>query len=158
MCIRDRIEGAIRHRGASLVDVVSPCVAFNNHLGSTRSYDYVRAHNEAANRIEFVPRRDEITGACDPGSFIEIVQHDGSVLRLRKLEADFDPRDRLMAIQRVLEHQARGELLTGLLYVDPEAGDLHDRLGTTETPLNALGEAALCPGSAALERVNASLR
>jgi 2-oxoglutarate ferredoxin oxidoreductase subunit beta len=152
------IEGAIRHRGASLVDVVSPCVAFNNHLGSTRSYDYVRAHNEAANRIEFVPRRDEITGACDPGSFIEIVQHDGSVLRLRKLEADFDPRDRLMAIQRVLEHQARGELLTGLLYVDPEAGDLHDRLGTTETPLNALGEAALCPGSAALERVNASLR
>ncbi|MCD6679735.1 MAG: 2-oxoacid:ferredoxin oxidoreductase subunit beta [Burkholderiaceae bacterium] len=152
------IEGAIRHRGASLVDVVSPCVAFNNHLGSTRSYDYVRAHNEAANRIEFVPRRDEITGACDPGSYIEIVQHDGSLLRLRKLDADFDPRDRIAATRRILEHQARGELLTGLLYVDPEAGDLHDRLGTTETPLNALDETTLCPGSAALERLNASLR
>ncbi len=152
------IEGAIRHRGASLVDVVSPCVAFNNHLGSTRSYDYVRAHNEAANRIEFVPRRDEITAACAPGAIIEIAQQDGSMLRLRRLELDFDPRDRLAAMNRVLEHHARGELLTGLLYVDPEAGDLHDRLGTTEAPLNTLDEAALCPGSAALERLNASLR
>ncbi|MBW7924340.1 MAG: 2-oxoacid:ferredoxin oxidoreductase subunit beta [Burkholderiaceae bacterium] len=152
------IEGAIRHRGAALVDVVSPCVAFNNHLGSTRSYDYVREHNEAVNRIEFIPQRDEITADYPPGSYTEIVQHDGSVLRLRKLGLDFDPRDRVAAMNRVLEHQARGELLTGLLYVDPEAGDLHDRLGTTAVPLNTLDEPALCPGSAALERINASLR
>jgi len=152
------IEGAIRHRGAAFLDVVSPCVAFNNHAGSTRSYDHVRAHSEAANRIEFIPRRDEIGAAFEPGSFTEIDQHDGSVLRLRKLEAGFDPRDRLAAINRVLEHQARGELLTGLLYVDPDAGDLHDRLGTTAVPLNALDESALCPGSGALERLNAALR
>ena len=152
------IEGAIRHQGAALVDVVSPCVAFNNHLGSTRSYDYVREHNEAVNRIEFIPQRDEITADYPPGSFTEIVQHDGSVLRLRKLGFDFDPRDRVAAMNRVLEHQARGELLTGLLYVDPDAGDLHDRLGTTPVPLNALDESALCPGSSALERINASLR
>ncbi|MCD6671222.1 MAG: 2-oxoacid:ferredoxin oxidoreductase subunit beta [Burkholderiaceae bacterium] len=152
------IEGAIRHRGAALVDVVSPCVAFNNHLGSTRSYDYVREHNQAVNRIEFIPQRDEITADYPPGSYTEIVQHDGSVLRLRKLGLDFDPRDRVAAMNRVLEHQARGELLTGLLYVDPEAGDLHDRLGTTAVPLNTLDESALCPGSAALERINASLR
>ena len=152
------IQGAIRHRGAALVDVVSPCVAFNNHPGSTRSYDYVREHNEAANRIEFVPKRDEITADYEPGAVTEIVQHDGSLLRLRKLDVDFDPRDRIAAMNRVLEHTSRGELLTGLLYVDPDAGDLHDRLGTTAVPLNALDEATLCPGSAALERLNASLR
>ncbi len=152
------IQGAMLHRGAALVDVVSPCVAFNNHAGSTRSYDYVRAHNEAANRIDFIPKRREITADYAPGTVTEVVQHDGSVLRLRKLGADFDPHDRIAAMNRALAHQARGEILTGLLFVDDDAGDLHDRLGTTQMPLNRLDEDALCPGRAALDRINASLR
>ena len=152
------IKGALAHRGAAFIDVVSPCVAFNNHAGSTRSYDYVREHNEAVNRIDFMPRRSEITADYPPGEAIEIVQHDGSALRLRKLATDFDPTDRTGAMAHVMTHQAKGEIVTGLLFVDPEAGDLHDRIGTPKTAMNRLDEIALCPGGAMLERINASLR
>ena len=152
------IKGALSHRGAAFLDVISPCVAFNNHAGSTRSYDYVREHNEAVNRIDFMPRRSEITADYAAGTVVDVPQHDGSILRLRKLAEDFDPRDRIGAIEHVMQHQARGEIVTGLLFVDPEAGDLHQRLGTPATPMNRLDEKALCPGSAMLERINASLR
>ncbi|ODS98242.1 MAG: 2-oxoglutarate ferredoxin oxidoreductase subunit beta [Lautropia sp. SCN 69-89] len=152
------IEGALAHRGAAFIDVVSPCVAFNNHAGSTKSYDYVREHNEAVNRIDFVPRRGEITADYPPGEVTEIAQHDGSTLRLRKLADDFDPTDRIVAMNHVMAHQARGEIVTGLLFVDADAGDLHDRIGTPQTAMNRLDEVALCPGSAMLERINASLR
>ncbi len=152
------IKGAIVHRGAALVDVISPCVAFNNHPGSTKSYDYVREHNEAVNRIDFIATRREITADYPPGEVTEVVQHDGSVLRLRKLAADFDATDRIAAMNHVMTHQARGEIVTGLLFVDPDAGDLHQRMGTPKTPMNRLDETTLCPGSAMLERINASLR
>jgi 2-oxoglutarate ferredoxin oxidoreductase subunit beta len=152
------IKGALAHPGAAFIDVISPCVAFNNHAGSTRSYDYVREHNEAVNRIDFMPRRSEITADYAAGTVVDVPQHDGSVLRLRKLAEDFDPRDRIGAMEHVMQHQARGEIVTGLLFVDPEAGDLHQRLGTPATPMNQLDEKALCPGSAMLERINASLR
>ncbi|HRO61359.1 MAG TPA: 2-oxoacid:ferredoxin oxidoreductase subunit beta [Burkholderiaceae bacterium] len=152
------IKGALAHRGAAFLDVISPCVAFNNHAGSTKSYDHVRAHNEAVNRIDFMPRHREITADYEPGELVEVRQHDGSVLALRKLAEDFDPRDRIGAMNHVLSHQARGEIVTGLLFVDPQAGDLHQRLATPATPLNLLDEAALCPGAATLERINASLR
>ena len=152
------IKGALAHRGAAFIDVVSPCVAFNNHAGSTRSYDYVREHNEAVNRIDFMPGRGEITADYPPGEATEIVQHDGSTLRLRKLAADFDPTDRIGAMTHVMAHQAKGEIVTGLLFVDPDAGDLHDRIGTPKTAMNRLDEVALCPGGAMLERINASLR
>jgi 2-oxoglutarate ferredoxin oxidoreductase subunit beta len=152
------IKGALAHKGAAFIDVISPCVAFNNHAGSTRSYDYVRAHNEAVNRIDFMPRREEITADYAQGEVIEVAQHDGSLLRLRKLAENFDPRDRIAAMNHVMAHQARGEIVTGLLYVDPEAGDLHQRLGTPAAAMNMLGEAQLCPGAAVLERINASLR
>ena len=85
------IKGALSHRGAALIDVISPCVAFNNHPGSTKSYDYVRAHNEAVNRLDFMPHRDAITAMYAPGEVIEVTQHDGSVLRLRKLAEGYDP-------------------------------------------------------------------
>jgi 2-oxoglutarate ferredoxin oxidoreductase subunit beta len=152
------IKGALAHRGAAFIDVISPCVAFNNHAGSTRSYDYVREHNEAVNRIDFMPRRSEITAEYAAGDVIDVAQHDGSVLRLRKLADDFDPRDRIAAMNHVMAHQAKGEIVTGLLFVDPEAGDLHRRMGTPAMPLNLLDESVLCPGSATLERINASLR
>src|SRR3954454_493226 len=151
------IKGAISHRGAALIDVISPCVAFNNHVGSTKSYDYVRAHNEAVNRLDFLPRRDAITAAYAPGEVIEVTQHDGSVLRLRKLAEGYDPGDRLAAMGHIAAHEARGEILTGLLYVRAGAEDLHGHLNTVAVPLNRLGERELCPGSAALAAINAEL-
>jgi 2-oxoglutarate ferredoxin oxidoreductase subunit beta len=152
------IKAALAHPGAAFIDVVSPCVAFNNHAGSTKSYDYVREHNEAVNKIDFMPRRSEITAAYAPGEVTEVTQHDGSVLRLRKIATDYDATDRLAAMSYIATHQARGEVVTGLLYVDPQAQDLHAHLSTPARPFNTMGAAQLCPGAAALERINQSLR
>ena len=151
------IKGALRHGGAAFIDVISPCVAFNNHAGSTKSYDFVRAHNQAVNRLDFMPSRDAITALYSPGEVIEVTQHDGSVLRLRKLAGGYDAGDRLAALSRIAAHQARGEILTGLLYVDAAAEDLHAHLKTVDKPLNRLCEAELCPGAAALQAINAEL-
>ena len=152
------IKGALAHRGAAFIDVVSPCIAFNNHPGSTKSYDYVREHNEAVNRLDVVLPRAEIYAEYAEGELLEIDQHDGSVLRLRKLDADYDPRDRIRAMNLLQQRQAQGEVVTGLLYVAADAEDLHRHLNTIETPLNALGAEELNPGAEALERINASLR
>jgi 2-oxoglutarate ferredoxin oxidoreductase subunit beta len=151
------IKGALRHRGAALIDVISPCVAFNNHAGSTKSYDHVRAHNEAVNRLDFIPNRDAITAMYAPGEVIEVQQHDGSVLRLRKLAQGYDAGDRIAAMSHIAMHESRGEILTGLLYVNASAEDLHEHLHTVATPLNRLADAQLCPGSAALAAINAEL-
>ena len=152
------VKAAIEHKGSAFIDVISPCVAFNNHTGSTRSYDYVREHNEAVNRIDFFPGREAITTDYEPGSVKDVVQHDGSVVRLRKLHAEYDPSDRLKAMNYLLQQEAAGEIVTGLLYVNPESEDLHAHLNTADVPLNRLGAKELCPGSAALEKINASLR
>ncbi|MDR3453316.1 MAG: 2-oxoacid:ferredoxin oxidoreductase subunit beta [Rhodoferax sp.] len=152
------IKGAIGHGGAAFIDVISPCVAFNNHAGSTKSYDYVREHNEAVNRIDFITPRSEITTDYAPGEVVEVLQHDGMLLRLRKLHEGYDPTDRLAAMNHVQMHQARGEVVTGLLYVDPDASDLHQALNTSAKPLNVLGREELCPGAQALAGLNAALR
>ncbi len=152
------IKAAIAHKGAAFLDVISPCVAFNNHAGSTKSFDYVREHNEAVNALEFIEGREEITLDHDPGTTVNVTQHDGSVLRLRKLAEDHDPTDRASVMNFIQRHNARGEIVTGLLYVEPDSEDLHDRLGVTRRPLNSLGDSELCPGSAALEKINAGLR
>jgi 2-oxoglutarate ferredoxin oxidoreductase subunit beta len=152
------IEGAIRHGGAAFIDVISPCVAFNNHEGSTRSYDYVREHNDAVSRIDFIDLAAEIKAEPAPGEVITLPQADGSVMRLRKLHAGYDPTDRVAAMNQVHALQASGEVVTGLLYIDPEATDLHAALRTSAVPLNKLDEAALCPGAAPLAKINASFR
>jgi 2-oxoglutarate ferredoxin oxidoreductase subunit beta len=152
------IKGAIRHRGAAFLDVISPCVAFNNHAGSTRSYDYVREHNEAVNRLDVILPRARIEADYAEGRMIEVEQHDGSVLRLRKLDAGYDPRDRLAAMNLIAQRQAQGEIATGLLFVDPAAEDLHGHLNTVPAPLNSLGVNDLSPGAGVLEKINASLR
>ena len=152
------IEGAIRHGGAAFIDVISPCVAFNNHAGSTRSYDHVREHNEAVSRIDFIDLASEIFAEPGAGEVITLPQADGSLMRLRKLVPEHDPTNRVAAMNHVQAMQARGELATGLLYIDPEAGDLHQALRTVARPLNALDEAELCPGAAALGQLNASFR
>ena len=152
------IKGALKHEGAAFIDVVSPCVAFNNHDGSTRSYDYIRSHNEAVNRLDVITVHREITADYEPGSVQEVRQHDGSVLRLRKLAPDYDPTDRIAAMNHVQSRHAAGEIVTGLLYLHPEPRDLHGALNTVATPLNQLNERELCPGSTALAKLNESLR
>ncbi len=152
------IKAAIEHGGAAFIDVISPCVAFNNHPGSTKSFDYVREHNEAVNRLDFISGRDEIVAEYEPGTVEIVAQHDGSLLKLRKLAGDYDPHDRVSALGYLQSRSAAGEIVTGLLYVDPDSVDLHDHLETVSTPLNALTEKELCPGSAALAKLNASLR
>jgi len=152
------IKAAITHNGAAFIDCISPCVAFNNHPGSTKSFDYVREHNDAVNRLDFITGRDEITADYAPGTVETVTQHDGSVLRLRKLHAEYDPHDRISAVTYLQQREAAGEVVTGLLYVEPAPKDLHDHLNTVAAPLNALDDAALVPGAAALEKFNASLR
>lgn len=152
------IKAALSHRGAAFIDCVSPCVQFNNHPGSTKSYDYVREHNEAVNRMDLIPHRDAITVDYAPGETVPVTQHDGSVLQLHKLAAHYDPSDRIGALAYLQSRQALGEIVTGLLFLDPEARDLHENLGTVSAPLNTLTERELTPGTAALAKLNASLR
>src|SRR5690349_17848530 len=152
------IKAAIAHKGAAFIDVISPCVAFNNHAGSTKSFDFVREHNEAVNRLDFISSRMPIEVHQDPGTVELVEQHDGSRLALRKLAADYDLHDRTAALGFLQYHAAKGQIVTGLLYVDDEPEDLQAHLRTVDTPLNALGEKELCPGQSALEKFNASLR
>jgi len=152
------IKAAIEHEGAALIDVISPCVAFNNHLGSTKSFDYVREHNEAVNRLDFITGRAPITVAYEAGSVEMVEQHDGSRLVLKKVAADYDAHDRIGAMTFLQQHAAKGQIVTGLLYVDKDPEDLHAHFNTVAAPLNVLSEKELSPGSAALEKINASLR
>ena len=118
----------------------------------------MREHNEAVNALDIMPPRSEITADYAPGALEMVTQHDGSVLRLRKLHPEYDVHDRIGAMTYMQERHAAGEMVTGLLYVDPNPRDLHAHLKTVDTPLNALDDAALVPGAKALEAINASLR
>ncbi|MFO1283835.1 MAG: 2-oxoacid:ferredoxin oxidoreductase subunit beta [Burkholderiales bacterium] len=152
------IKAAVRHRGAALIDVVSPCVAFNNHSGSTKSYDYVREHNDAVNRLDFMPVREPIVAGSVPGETREIVLHDGGTIRVKRIDQDYDPTDRVSVMASLESHRAQGVVVTGLLYLAEHTADLHEAQATVDTPLNRLGDAELVPGAAALAGINASLR
>jgi 2-oxoglutarate ferredoxin oxidoreductase subunit beta len=152
------IKAAIEHQGAAFIDVISPCVAFNNHAGSTKSFDYVREHNEAVNRLDFISGRAPIHIDYAPGAVELVEQHDGTTLALRKLDSEYDVHDHLAAMTFIQHHAAKGQIVTGLLYVAGESEDLHGHLNTVDAPLNTLGEKELCPGSAALDKINASMR
>ncbi len=152
------VKAAIAHNGAAFIDVISPCVAFNNHPGSTKSYDYIREHNEAVNRLDFWPNREAITVSYQDGETISVPQHDGSVIKLRKLTSDFDPTDKVGAMTAIARAAEKGEVLTGLLYLAPDAEDLHAHLNTYGAAFNKLSEKELCPGMAMLEKINGGLR
>jgi 2-oxoglutarate ferredoxin oxidoreductase subunit beta len=152
------IMAGLSHPGPAFIDVISPCVAFNNHPGSTKSFDFVRQHNEAVNRLDYVDPREPITVDYAPGTVNEVTLHDGSMLRLAKLHPEYDPLDRIGAMTYMQSRAAAGELVTGLIYMDPTPKDMHAMLNTVDGPLNRLSEKELCPGSAALEKINASLR
>src|SRR5208282_3942567 len=123
------LKAAFAHRGTVVLDVISPCVAFNDHEGSTKSYAYTKDHDEPLHELSFVPVFDDIGVEYDAGTTVDVRLHDGSRLQLHKLEESYDPRQKLQAVQRILEAQMRGEVLTGVLYLDPEAPTFLDRLG-----------------------------
>lgn len=152
------IKAAISHPGAAILDVVSPCVAFNNHAGSTKSYDFIREHNEAVNRLDVITGQPPITADYADGETVDVPGANGSTLRLRKITPDYDPADKAGALAFIQEKEAEGEVATGLLYLEPTPNDMHAALGTVKTPLNQLKEADLCPGSDVLDKINASLR
>ena len=141
------IKAAFEHRGAAFIDVISPCVTFNNHAGSTKSFDYVREHNIALNELDFIAAREPIEVEYAEGASQAVTLHDGGTIHLRKLGDRHDFRDRTAALTALERCRIAGEIATGLVYLSEEHGDLHETLNTTPRPLNALGERELCPGS-----------
>jgi 2-oxoglutarate ferredoxin oxidoreductase subunit beta len=152
------LRGALSHRGTALLDVLSPCVTFNDHEGSTKSFAWVKEHDEPLQELSFVPAFEEIAVEYDPGATVDVTLHDGSRLRLKKLEEGYDPRDRVGSLARLLSAQAAGEVLTGLLYADPAAPTLLDRLAMVEAPLATLPADRVRPPPSVLEAINDSLR
>jgi 2-oxoglutarate ferredoxin oxidoreductase subunit beta len=152
------IKAAIGYRGFSFLDVISPCVTFNNHPTSTKSYDYVRDHNQVLGTIDYIEEKVEITADYAEGTSVPVAMHDGSCLVLHKLDPSYDPRDADAAIMTIRTSAAKGEVVTGLLYINESQGDLHSALGTADRPLNAIPVSELCPGSKKLEAINARLR
>lgn len=152
------IKAGISHQGFALIDVLSPCVTFNNTTTSTKSYSYVRDHMGSTSIADFVPEKSEITAAVAPGENKYIEMHDGSMIHLTSLAAGWDPTDRLSAINAIHTSNQKGEVLTGLLYVNADQPDVHRLLQTSDTPLNALKREVLMPGVEALEEINAEYR
>jgi 2-oxoglutarate ferredoxin oxidoreductase subunit beta len=152
------IKAAFAHRGLAFIDVISPCVTFNNTATSTKSYEYVREHSEATSTFDFVPLQQEILAHYPEGTSQEVFMHDGSIIHLHKAEAGLTVTDRRKALDNLEEHKANGRLLTGLLYVNPESRDTHEIINSSLRPLNSLKESDLCPGNAVLQQINAGLR
>ncbi|MBI1305197.1 MAG: 2-oxoacid:ferredoxin oxidoreductase subunit beta [Bacteroidetes bacterium] len=152
------IKAAMEHNGFAFINVISPCVTFNNNVGSTKSYDYVREHIAATSTVDFVPTHDEITTTYSEGEIKDIAMHDGSIIRLKKLTNDWDPENRLSAASAMQNARANGEILTGLLYINEKAANLHQTFKTTDIPLNRLTEKELCPGSATLSELMKDLQ
>src|SRR5271170_4330275 len=152
------LKAAIAHKGTVMLDVVSPCVTFNDHEGSTKSYKYVKEHEETLQDVSFVPHFEEIDVEYDPGTTVEVTMHDGSRLRLSKLEEEYDATNRIKAISRLHEAHEKGEVLTGLFYVNPEAPTFIDMLNMTDQPLTTLPESATRPGREALEQAMEEMR
>jgi 2-oxoglutarate ferredoxin oxidoreductase subunit beta len=152
------LKAAIAHRGTAMLDVVSPCVTFNDHEGSTKSYAYMKEHDSPLHELSFVPVYEEITVEYDPGSTIDVTMHDGSHLRLKKLEEGYDPRDRIRATTRLMEAARTGEVLTGVLFVDAKAPSFVELLNFTDAPLATLPEPVTRPPRAVLDELMESLR
>jgi len=152
------LKAAIAHQGTVMLDVVSPCVTFNDHEGSTKSYKYMKDHEEPLQEVSFVPAFEDITVDYDPGTTTEVTMHDGSRLRLRKLEEDYDPTNRIKAITRLNEAHEQGEVLTGVFYINSKTPTFVDLLNMTEHPLATLPESVVRPGREVLEQVMEELR
>ena len=147
------IKAAVKHRGFSLLDVISPCVTFNNSETSTKSYQWVREHSEATSTFDFIPLMQEITTDYDDGTTIPVPLHDGSIIHLHNNDEDIAVTSRRSAIDALERHRQLGQILTGILHINEDIEDTHAILGTSITPLNALTEKELCPGADTLQQI-----
>jgi 2-oxoglutarate/2-oxoacid ferredoxin oxidoreductase subunit beta len=152
------IKAGIAHNGFAFVDVISPCVTFNDHEGSTKSYAYTREHNVEIVQADFVPPTQEITADYEAGGVRTVLLHDGGTVRLRKVAGDYDPTDRDRAYAYIRDRQREGEIVTGLLFISPDSQDVHEQNGTVEMALTNLPYEQLCPGSAQLDQLQARFR
>jgi len=152
------LKAAVAHNGTAMLDVVSPCVTFNDHEGSTKSYAYMKDHDEPLHEVSFVPAYQDIAVDYPPGTAVDVRMHDGSTLRLRKLDESYDPRDKVGAIRRMAEAHGKGEVLTGVLYVDPAAPTFLDLLRLPEEPLGTLPPERTRPSRQALAEILESYR
>src|SRR6184192_203107 len=152
------LEGAIAHRGTVMLDVISPCVTFNDHEGSTKSYSYVRDHDEPLEDLSFVPFFEDISVDYDPGTTQEIALHDGSRLLLKKLAKDYDPTNKVEALRVLTESHDKGEVVTGLFYVDTKRPSFLDLLNVVDEPLATLPASRVRPPKSALDEVMEELR
>jgi 2-oxoglutarate ferredoxin oxidoreductase subunit beta len=140
------LKAALSHQGTVLLDVISPCVTFNDHEGSTKSYKYMQEHEDAVGEVGFVPYFEDIAVEYDASTTIDVQMHDGSHLRLRKLHDDYEPTDKVNAIKMLMESHAKGEVLTGVFYVDTQKPDFTSLLHMVDEPLATLSEARTRPG------------
>jgi 2-oxoglutarate ferredoxin oxidoreductase subunit beta len=152
------LKAALSHRGLALVDVISPCVTFNDHAGSTKSYLHTRKHIAKATEADFVPAQPEILATIAQTGVTSVTLHDGSVLRLKSVPPNYDPTNRQAVMAYLAEQEGRGEIVTGLLFLDESTPDLHEANRTSPTPLSQLPHEKLCPGSAALDLLQQDFR
>jgi 2-oxoglutarate ferredoxin oxidoreductase subunit beta len=152
------LKAGLSHNGFALVDVISPCVSFNDHEGSTKSYMYTREHSEEVGAVDFIPLQREITASNKEGAAMSVTMHDGSTVRFRSVKEGYDPTDRDAAYAYVRQAQLRGEIATGLLYIDEKGSDMHAVNKTVETPLVDLPFDTLCPGADALDSLMEEFR
>jgi 2-oxoglutarate ferredoxin oxidoreductase subunit beta len=152
------MKTAIAHRGLSVIDIISPCVTFNDHAGSTKSYSYMKEHEEVLQELDFVPFFEDISVDIPEGEVQDVQMHDGSHLRIRKLARDFDPADRFKALQALEESEAKGEVLTGVLYLNTNKPTFVDLLNMTDQPVATLPESKVRPGKSVLDAVMDELR
>ena len=152
------LKAAISHRGTSMIDVISPCVTFNDHDGSTKSYSYVKDHDEPLGEISFIPYFEDINVEYEPGSTTQVKLHDGSHVLLRKVAEDYNPSDKVSAIRLLHETARRGEFATGILYIEPDKDDFVESLNLVETPLAFLPVDQVRPPKAVLDEIMESLR
>jgi 2-oxoglutarate ferredoxin oxidoreductase subunit beta len=147
------LKAALAHRGTAMIDVISPCVTFNDHEGSTKSYAYAKEHDEIAGEVNFVPFFEDITVEYEPGSTTAVTMHDGSKLFLKKVAEDYKPTDKLAAIRLLHETSARGEFATGIIYIEPDKDDFLTLLNIVDEPLAFLPLEKIRPGREVLDAV-----
>src|SRR5687767_4638817 len=152
------LKAAISHRGTCMIDVISPCVTFNDHEGSTKSYAYVKEHDEVLGDVSFVPYFEDINVEYDEGTTTAVTLHNGSKLLLSKLAEDYNPTDKMSALRVLHETAARGEYATGIIYVEPDKQDFLELLGLVDEPLAFLDAARTRPSKAALDEIMESFR
>src|SRR5438477_5258813 len=153
--VRELLKAAISFNGTAVLDIISPCVTFNNHEESTKSYPYGKAHAEPLHDITFVPKYEEITVDYEPGEEVTVKMHDGPSIRLKKLDREYDPTDKSAAINLLLEAEAKQDFITGLIYFNESRGTIQDVLDLDQTPLVALPADRLRPSREALSKINA---